>query len=144
MRRFIRHPNRCSCASDCSLCQQIQTGSGPTTPTIQWVSGHLSVQSGWQSAQVGHFCLVLGVWAMNLPTQTLTTLCLIIQKNMVNLIASKVGTVTKLREDKAKCPGSIPGRDKRLFSFHNHSKQLWTPPTSYSLGAGSFSWREVK
>jgi hypothetical protein len=59
------------------------------------------------------------------------------------LIASKDGTMPGLWKDKAKCLGSTSGKDKRFFTFYNHSKELWIPPTSYSLGAGSFPWRGI-
>jgi len=101
----------------------------PHQPTIQWVSGHLSIQSGWQSAQLGHFCLMLGVWRqgdINLLTQTLTTWCLINQNNIIHLIASKVDTVTGLWEEKQSVLVRFPSktRDFSLFT---------TIPNSFGL-----------
>jgi len=98
-------------------------------------------QAGWQSAQLGHFCLLLGVWvhgAINLLTQTLTTWCSINQKNMIHWIVSKVGTAIRLWEDKAKCPGSILGKDNRFFYFHNHPKISGFHPRPIHCGQGVF------
>jgi len=62
---------------------------------------------------------------------------------MIDLIASKVGTVTRLWEDKVKCPGSIPGR-KEIFLFSQPSQIALDPTHVLFIGCREFFLERVK